>query len=80
MNSPPTSIVVTLKDGPFRQLHGEWTFRVLAPEACKVELTLAYEFTTPLLETVVGPVFNHIATTFIEAFVRRAEAVYRKQP
>ena len=80
VNSPPASIVVTLKDGPFRHLHGEWTFRVLAPQACKVELALAYEFKTHLLETVVGPVFNHIAHTFIDAFVRRAESVHGKSP
>ena len=41
--------------------------------------TLAYEFKTPVLEAVVGPVFNHIANTFIDAFVRRAEAVYAKR-
>ena len=41
-----------------------------------VEFELAHEFSTPLLETVLGPVFSHIANTFIDAFVRRAEAVY----
>ena len=78
LNTPPASIVVTLKDGPFRHLHGEWTFRFLAPQACKVELALAYEFKTHLLETVVGPVFNHIAHTFIDAFVHRADAMHGK--
>jgi ribosome-associated toxin RatA of RatAB toxin-antitoxin module len=73
-NTPPASIVVTLKDGPFRHLHGEWRFSALAPDACKVEFVLAYEFTTHLLEKVVGPVFGHIAATFIDAFVRRAES------
>jgi ribosome-associated toxin RatA of RatAB toxin-antitoxin module len=73
VNAPPTSIVVTLKDGPFRHLHGEWKFTALAEDACKVEFVLAYEFTTHLLERVVGPVFGHIANTFIDAFVRRAE-------
>jgi ribosome-associated toxin RatA of RatAB toxin-antitoxin module len=72
-NAPPTSIVVTLKDGPFRHLHGEWNFTTLAEDACKVEFVLAYEFTTHLLERVVGPVFGHIANSFIDAFVRRAE-------
>jgi ribosome-associated toxin RatA of RatAB toxin-antitoxin module len=76
VNAPPTSIVITLKDGPFRHLHGEWRFRALKEQACKVEFRLAYEFATPLLERAVGPVFNHIANTFIDAFVRRAEAVY----
>ncbi len=75
---PAQSIVATLKDGPFRHLHCEWTFRALAPHACKIELTLAYEFKTHVLETIVGPVFNHIANTFVDAFVRRAEAVYAR--
>jgi ribosome-associated toxin RatA of RatAB toxin-antitoxin module len=57
-------------------LHGEWRFTTLAEDACKVEFELAYEFTTHLLERVVGPVFGHIANTFIDAFVRRAESVY----
>ena len=78
VNRVPDSIVITLKDGPFRHLHGEWRFRALADDACKVEFELAYEFTTHLLEAVVGRVFSHIANTFIDAFVRRAEAVYPK--
>jgi ribosome-associated toxin RatA of RatAB toxin-antitoxin module len=76
VNRAGESIVMTLRDGPFRHLHGEWRFVPLAPDACKVELALAYEFATHLLERAVGPVFGHIANTFIDAFVRRAEAVY----
>ncbi len=78
VNTPPESIVVTLNDGPFRHLHGEWTFKALAEDACKVEFALAYEFKTHLLETLVGPVFNHIVHTFIDAFVRRADVVFAK--
>jgi ribosome-associated toxin RatA of RatAB toxin-antitoxin module len=76
VNDPPRSIVVTLKDGPFRHLHGEWQFRALGSRGCKIEFELAYEFATALLEKVVGPVFNHIAHSFIDAFVHRARAVY----
>ena len=43
-------------------------------DACKIEFELAYEFATPVLERIVGPVFNHIANSFIDAFVRRAES------
>ena len=75
-NEPPERIVITLKDGPFRHLHGEWRFKALGEHGCKVELELAYEFATPLLDKVVGPVFGHIANTFIDAFVKRAERVY----
>ena len=70
------SIVITLVDGPFRHLHGEWRFRPLAEAASKVELELAYEFASGLLERAVGPVFDHIASTFVGAFVTRAESVY----
>jgi ribosome-associated toxin RatA of RatAB toxin-antitoxin module len=73
---PPDSIVITLKDGPFRHLRGEWRFRALGEHGCKVEFELAYEFATKLLDRVIGPVFAHIANTFIDAFVRRADAVY----
>jgi len=76
VNLPPGSIVITLKDGPFRHLHGEWHFRALGKDGCKVEFELAYEFATHLLDKVIGPVFAHIANTFIDAFVKRAEAVY----
>ena len=75
---PAQSIVATLKDRPFRHLHCEWTFRALAPHTCRIELTLAYEFKTHVLETIEGPVFNHIANTFVDTFVRRAEAVYAR--
>jgi ribosome-associated toxin RatA of RatAB toxin-antitoxin module len=75
---PPESIVVTLKDGPFKHLHGEWRFRELADDACKVEFELAWEFETHLVEAFVGPVFNHIASTFIDAFVRRADALHAR--
>jgi ribosome-associated toxin RatA of RatAB toxin-antitoxin module len=74
VNRPPESIVITLKDGPFRHLHGEWRFRALGDAVCKVEFELAYEFATQLLDKAIGPVFGHIARTFVDAFVKRAEA------
>ncbi|HXT05137.1 MAG TPA: SRPBCC family protein, partial [Casimicrobiaceae bacterium] len=62
--------------GPFRHLHGEWRFKALGEHGCKVEFDLAYAFATNLLDKVIGPVFSHIANTFIDAFVKRAENVY----
>ena len=77
VNHRPESIVITLKDGPFRHLHGEWRFIALAPDACKIEFELAYEFATRILDAAIGPVFGHIANTFIDAFVRRADVCYK---
>ena len=62
--------------GPFKHLEGSWHFIALTPTACKIEFRLNYEFANKLLETVVGPVFHYIASTFVEAFIKRAELVY----
>lgn len=75
-NQPPNRIKIKLLDGPFRQLDGEWRFKALAEDSCKIEFTLHYEFSSKLLETLLGPVFSHIANSFMEAFIQRAEQVY----
>jgi ribosome-associated toxin RatA of RatAB toxin-antitoxin module len=75
----PQRIEITLLDGPFKQLDGKWQFIALTPSACKIEFRLNYEFSNKLLEKVVGPVFHYIATTFVEAFIKRAEQIYTKK-
>ena len=72
----PHNIDITLKDGPFKQLDGSWHFIPLSQSACKIELRLHYEFSSKLLEKVFGPVFHYIASTFVDAFVHRAEKIY----
>jgi ribosome-associated toxin RatA of RatAB toxin-antitoxin module len=72
----PRLIEMSLRDGPFSHLAGSWRFIELAEDACKVEFRLRYEFSSKLLEKLVGPVFGHIANSFVEAFVRRAEDLY----
>jgi ribosome-associated toxin RatA of RatAB toxin-antitoxin module len=76
-NQAPDRIVIMLRDGPFRRLDGIWQFRALSESACKVEFELDYEFATGVLEKLIGPVFGRIADSFIDAFVKRAAAVYR---
>ena len=68
---PGKSIVVELKDGPFRQLHGEWRFRALATHASNAEFALNYECDPVVLEVIVEPEFNHIPNTFSEHFAPR---------
>jgi ribosome-associated toxin RatA of RatAB toxin-antitoxin module len=72
----PELMELRLKDGPFRQLEGEWRFKALGDTACKIEFRLRYEFSSALLAKLLGPVFGHIANTLVDAFVRRAEDVY----
>lgn len=74
---PGREIVLRLVDGPFSALRGHWRFTPLQDGgACRIDFDLEYHFSSRLLDAVVGPVFGHIAKTFVDAFVRRAEAVY----
>lgn len=77
-NVPGAKIDMLLVDGPFKHLEGVWQFVPLADYACKVEFRLEYEFSSQMLEKVVGPVFSKIANTFVDAFVKRAEKVYAR--
>ncbi|MEW5787470.1 MAG: type II toxin-antitoxin system RatA family toxin [Pseudomonadota bacterium] len=72
----PEEMHIRLKSGPFRKLDGCWRFKVLAENACKIEFTITYEFSSGLLERVVGPVFGMITNNLVDAFVHRAEQVY----
>lgn len=69
-------IEVELVDGPFKELHGEWQFTELKENACKVSLELDYEFSSKLLAMVVGPVFNQVANTMVDSFVKQAKVAY----
>lgn len=72
----PHEMLIKLVEGPFRSLDGSWRFGDLAGRGCKVEFVLRYEFAGRILEKLVGPVFQHIADTLVEAFVQRAAQVY----
>ena len=78
---PDESVRLSLVDGPFSQLDGHWQFKTLgaadaAQAACKIEFDMRYDFASKALEAVVSPVFERIANTFVDSFVRRAEVVY----
>ncbi|HZV99359.1 MAG TPA: type II toxin-antitoxin system RatA family toxin, partial [Methylophilaceae bacterium] len=73
----PTLMDINLVDGPFRHLEGIWRFIPLTEDACKIEFKLNYEFSNIFLEKLIAPVFSHIANTFVDAFVMRAEKIYK---
>lgn len=72
----PGAMDIRLVQGPFLHLEGLWRFTPLAEDACRVEFQLHYEFSSHLLEKIIAPVFSHIANTFVDAFVARAEKIY----
>ncbi len=73
----PAGIEMTLVDGPFRDLAGRWHFQSLDANACKVVLSLQFEFSGSLARMAFGTVFSQAANTMVDAFCRRADEVYR---
>ncbi|HZY18611.1 MAG TPA: type II toxin-antitoxin system RatA family toxin [Ramlibacter sp.] len=78
-HDPGRKVSMRLVDGPFSNLDGGWTFAPVGGEgqrACRVGLDLNYSFRNAALAAVVGPVFDRIAGSLVDAFVKRAEQVY----
>jgi ribosome-associated toxin RatA of RatAB toxin-antitoxin module len=75
-NRRPSAIEMRLLEGPFRRFGAAWRFTPLAEHAAKIEFSLEYEFASRILAKALEPLFDHIADTMVDAFVRRAEAIY----
>ncbi len=75
-NVAPVSMKMHLIEGPFKALDGTWTFKALRDDACRIDFDLRYEFSSRLLEQLIGPVFSKIANSFVDSFCKRAEAIY----
>ena len=82
---PDESVHIGLVDGPFSLLDGLWRFVALAvpgepasvaASACRIEFEMRYAFSNGVLEAAISPVFDRIADTFVDSFVRRAEQVH----
>jgi ribosome-associated toxin RatA of RatAB toxin-antitoxin module len=73
------SVSLKLISGPFSMLDGRWVFTPVgsnSERACKIELSLSYDFNNRALAALVGPVFDKIAGSLVDAFVKRAGQVY----
>jgi len=76
----PDFMAITLQRGPFRRFDGDWRLTPLTPDACKIEFALRYDFESPALGRLAGPVFDRIANTLVDAFVARAEQLRAMPP
>jgi len=73
-NQPGRAIDMRLLEGPFREFSAAWRFTPLGGEAAKIEFSMAYEFTNPLVAKALSPLFANLADSMVEAFRLRADA------
>ena len=69
-------IGLALIGGPFRHLAGGWRFKELGDDGCKVLLELDFEFESRLVDMMFGSFFEDICNSLVDAFTKRAEAVF----
>lgn len=72
---PGRSIEMSLIDGPFKRLHGQWRFDPLEGGAM-IHLDLEFEFGGRVVGAALAAAFKPIAESLVEAFKARAYALY----
>ncbi len=76
---PPERIDVVYIDGPFRRLDNHWIFKS-AEDGCTVDFHIDFEFRSPLLRRLMGPLFNEAVRRMVAAFEARARLRYGRPP
>ena len=71
----PEWMAIRMQDGSFRHFVGEWKLQPLGTLGCRIDFSLRYELALHT-ETLAGPLIDRAANQMVDAFVRRAEAVY----
>lgn len=69
-------IEMHLLEGPFKHLKGEWIFKPLDVDACKIQFEVEFEVSNGVLKMAIGTVFEHISSTLVDSFCERAKIIY----
>lgn len=72
---PNQRIEMRLVQGPFSHLEGTWEF-IPTAQGTQVTLNLSFEFANRLATLTLGPLFQQIASSMVQAFTQRAYQVY----
>ena len=76
LNPTASQIDVEYLDGPFRYLNNHWQFNALDDGTCEVDFFVDFEFKSPMLQAVIGMVFNEAMQRIVRAFEKRADELY----
>ena len=66
-------------NGPFRQLKNHWTFYddpTAGPNGCRIEFFLEFEFSSVMLQKLIGVLFHEAVRRMVAAFEARAKQLY----
>lgn len=76
MNREALTIDVKYIEGPFKHLDNKWYFKAVDEKKCEITFHLDYELRSKMLAIAAGTVFEVAFGRFVDAFEKRADAVY----
>jgi coenzyme Q-binding protein COQ10 len=69
-------IDVTYLQGPFKHLKNHWTFTATPSGQCQIDFHLEFEFSSVLLQKLIGVLFHEAVRRMVAAFETRAYQLY----
>jgi len=72
----PVSIDMNLVKGNFSSFSAAWTFDALTESACKVSLSMEFQFKSGLVGFAAKKLFSSSANNLVDSLVSRAHQVY----
>lgn len=72
----PHHIHISLVEGPFSLLKGDWYFNQLGDDGCKIDMNLKFDFDNRLMNAALGMVFSAVVNKLVDAFCKRADELY----
>lgn len=75
----PDRIDVNYQEGPFRYLTNHWFFEEDGDNQCIIDFYIDFEFRSKTLQRLIGRLFNEAVQRMVNAFERRAGALYGPQ-
>ncbi len=72
----PHAVAIALVHGPFKRLEGEWRFEDDNRGGSTVSLSLVFEVISSPFGAIFSRLFEEIASSQMDAFVRRAGQIY----
>lgn len=73
---PGQEMQMALVEGPFRKFGAAWRFQALSDDACKVSLTMEFDFAGGIVGMALESLFNLSANNLVDALVNRAHTLY----
>jgi ribosome-associated toxin RatA of RatAB toxin-antitoxin module len=74
---PGERLSLSLVEGPFQSLAGEWTFTQLGESGSKVTLELNFDFRKGFVSSAFQRGFSRVADHLVGEFCQRAKEIYR---